>query len=195
MGTRIVGRLVLGLCCLAAAAPAMAQDAAAWQKAVEQAKDAYRLHDYDRCDQLLRTALEEARKFGADDPRVGVTLHDQANLAAARGRDAEAEALYGQAVTLLEKARGPEHPQVAMARLGRADFLTARGRPAEAEPDYQRALHGLEQAVGPNHPIVATVLERYALMLRRTDRTAEAEKLEARARDIRAHQPPADSRR
>jgi tetratricopeptide (TPR) repeat protein len=189
---RIVGQLVLGVCCVASgAAPALAQDAALWQKCVEGAKAAYRQQDYDRCEQLLGTALAEARKFGADDAHVGVTLHNQANLAAARGKDAEAEPLYRQALAILEKARGAEHAQAALARLGLADFLAARGRYTEAEPDYQRTLTSLEQALGPHHPIVATVLDRYALLLRHADRTAEAEKAEARAREIRAHQPAA----
>jgi tetratricopeptide (TPR) repeat protein len=186
----IVGRLVLGVCCLTAgSAPVAAQDVAAWQKGVEAAKVAYKQRDYARCDQLLQAALQEAQKFGADDARVGVTLHNQANLAAARGQDAEAEPLYQRALAVLEKALGANHTQAALARLGLADFLTARGRYAEAEPHYQRALARLEQVVGPNHAIVATVLERYALLLRHTDRAADADKLEARARDIRARPP------
>jgi tetratricopeptide (TPR) repeat protein len=188
--------LVVCVCGLAlGAAPGRAQDAALWQQSVEAAKAAYRQKDYARSEQLLQTALAEARKFGAEDPRVAVTLHNQANLAAAQGKDREAEPLYRQALALLEKVRGPDHPQVTMVRLGLADLLAAQGNYAEAETGYQRALSGFEQTVGPNHPIVATVLERYALMLRRAGRDPDAEKVEARAREVRAHPPAAGSRR
>ena len=51
---------------------------------------------------------------------------------------------------------------------------------------YQRALAIREKALGPEHPDVALSLENYAELLRKTDRNAEAEKLEERARAIRA---------
>jgi tetratricopeptide (TPR) repeat protein len=183
------GLLLSGVFCLVlGAAPAAAQDAAVWQKYVEDAKAAYQQKDYGRSEQLLGAALLEAAKFGPDDPRVAVTLHNQANLAAAQGKAAAAEPLYRRALALLQKARGDDHPQVAMARLGLADFLTGQGRTADAEPEYRRALECLEQALGAAHPIVASALDRYAAMLRRAERPAEAEPLEARARAIRARQ-------
>jgi tetratricopeptide (TPR) repeat protein len=186
---RIAGYLLGGVLCLVlSAAPAAAQDAAVWQKYVEGAKAAYQQKDYARSEQLLGAALREAAKFGPDDPRVAVTLHNQANLEAARGKAAAAEPLYRRALEILQKARGDDHPQVAMARLGLADFLTSQGRTADAEPEYRRALESLEQALGPAHPIIASVLDRYAAMLRRAGRAAEAEPLEARARAIRARQ-------
>lgn len=180
-----IAGLWVGVCCLAlCSAPARAQDASAWQKYVEEAKAAYRHKDYGRCEQLLRAALQEAEKFGPDDPRVAVTLHNQANLAAVQNKAAEAEPLYRRSLALLEKVRGPDHPQTAVARLGLADFLAGRRHDDQAEPEYQHTLSSLEQTLGPAHPIVATVLERYALLLRRTGRAADADRLEARARDI-----------
>ncbi len=43
-----------------------------------------------------------------------------------------------------------------------------------------------EKALGPEHPDLATSLENYAALLRQTARTDEAERLEARAKTIRA---------
>jgi hypothetical protein len=43
-----------------------------------------------------------------------------------------------------------------------------------------------ERALGPEHPDVATMLENYALLLGKMDRGTEAEKMEARAKAIRA---------
>ncbi len=62
----------------------------------------------------------------------------------------------------------------------------AQGRYAEAEPLFQRALAIDEKALGPEHPDVAASLENYAALLRQTARADEAERMEARAKAIRA---------
>ncbi len=62
----------------------------------------------------------------------------------------------------------------------------AQGRYAEAEPLFQRALAIDEKALGPEHPDVAQSLENYAALLRQTARADEAERMEARAKAIRA---------
>ncbi len=67
-----------------------------------------------------------------------------------------------------------------------AVLYQAQGRYAEAEPLYQRALATVEKALGPEHPHVATSLENYAALLRQTARADEAERMEARAKAIRA---------
>ncbi len=173
----------LGLALRPSAAPA--QDAAAWQKYVEEAKQAHRKKDDARSERLLREALHEAEKFGPEDYRVALTLHNLANLAAAHQQYAAAEAQYRRALGILEKVRGPAHSQVGVVTLGLADLYAAQGKPVEAEGAYQRDLMIFEKALGPDHPIVGTVLERYAALLRRTNRPGEAGPLEARARAIR----------
>jgi tetratricopeptide (TPR) repeat protein len=186
MVTRGTGCLLLVLCGLAlrpSAAPA--QDAVAWQKYVEAAKQAHRNKDDIRSEQLLREALHEAEKFGPEDYRVALTLHNLANLAAAHQQYAAAEAQYVRALGILEKVRGPEHSQVGVVTLGLADLYAAQGKAVEAEGAYQRDMMIFEKVLGPDHPIVATVLERYAALLRRTNRPSEAGPLEARARAIR----------
>ncbi len=62
----------------------------------------------------------------------------------------------------------------------------AQGHYAEAEPLYKRSLVIGEKALGPEHPHVATSLENYAALLRGTARADEAERMEARAKAIRA---------
>jgi hypothetical protein len=56
----------------------------------------------------------------------------------------------------------------------------------QAELLYKRSLAIHEKALGPEHPNVATSLENYAALLRETGRTCEANKVEARAKAIRA---------
>ncbi len=61
-----------------------------------------------------------------------------------------------------------------------------QGNYAQAEPLYQRALAIREKALGAEHPNIAPGLENYAALLRDMGRDAEAEKMEARAKGIRA---------
>ncbi len=65
-------------------------------------------------------------------------------------------------------------------------FRLAEGRNSEAEPLYARALTIREKTLGPEHPDLATSLENYAALLRETERADEAERMEARAKAIRA---------
>ncbi len=58
--------------------------------------------------------------------------------------------------------------------------------PAQAEPLYQRALVIFEKAGARGLLGVATSLENYAALLRETARADEAEKMETRAKEIRA---------
>ncbi len=67
-----------------------------------------------------------------------------------------------------------------------AGLYEAQGHYAQAEPLYQRALAIVEKALGPEHPDVAQSLENYAALLRQTARADEAERMEARAKAIRA---------
>ncbi len=67
-----------------------------------------------------------------------------------------------------------------------AGLYKTQGHYAEAEPLYQRALAIVEKALGPEHPHVATSLENYSALLRQTARADEAERMEARAKAIRA---------
>ncbi len=67
-----------------------------------------------------------------------------------------------------------------------AGLYQAQGRYAEAEPLFQRSLAIREKALGPEHPHVAQSLENYAALLRQTARADEAERMEARAKVIRA---------
>ena len=60
-----------------------------------------------------------------------------------------------------------------------------RRRPL-AEPLCRRALTILTKALGADHPNVALMLENYADLLRKMNREGEAEKMETRAKAIRA---------
>lgn len=62
----------------------------------------------------------------------------------------------------------------------------AEDRYSEAERLYARALAIREEALGSEHPELATSLENYAVLLRQTARADDADRMEARAKAIRA---------
>ena len=64
--------------------------------------------------------------------------------------------------------------------------LHGAGRYAEAIEVAERVLALLRRVLGEDHPDVALSLENYAGLLRKTGRSVEAERLEARAKAIRA---------
>ena len=78
------------------------------------------------------------------------------------------------------------NPSTAVLLNDLALLYEAQGHYAEPEPLYRRSLVIEEKALGPEHPDVATVLENYAALLRETARADEAEKMEVRAKAVRA---------
>jgi len=63
------------------------------------------------------------------------------------------------------------------------------GKYSEAEPLYKRVVAIREKNLGPEHPDVAQSLDAYAALLRQAGQKADAEKMEDRARKIRAKRP------
>jgi tetratricopeptide (TPR) repeat protein len=113
----------------------------------------------------------------------------------ARARYAEAEPFYRRALSIVERALGPDHAQAALPLGGLAALYNAEGRYREAEPLYRRTLAIQERAMGSDHPALAGLLDNYAVLLRRARRDAEALEIDGRARDIRAHHAIQNPRR
>jgi tetratricopeptide (TPR) repeat protein len=193
MTTRQTGCWSAVVACLILGAAAHAQDVNLWQKQAEEAKKAHQRGDQAQAEKLLQLSYQEAEKFGPDDPRFAVSLHNLANFYASQGKYSQAEPLSQRAVAILEKVRGAEHPQTAVARVGLADLYQVEGRYPEAEPLYLRSVTSLEKGLGKDHTMVALALERYALLLRKTQRATTADAIEARVKEIRSKQPNASA--
>ena len=69
---------------------------------------------------------------GPDHLQVANALEALAGVHAKQGDDASAEPLYRRALTIREKALGPEHPEVAELRADYAELLRRMGRHDEA---------------------------------------------------------------
>jgi CHAT domain-containing protein/Tfp pilus assembly protein PilF len=82
--------------------------------------------------------------------------------------------LLKRALSIREKAFGPDHPDVAQSLTNLASVNQAQGRYTDAEPLYKRSLAIREKALGPDHPDVATTLNNLAGLYKTQGRYAEA---------------------
>ncbi len=157
----------------------------AWRLANDRGCEALNQGRYAEAEDSLLTALEEAKNFEPEDPRLGISLDNLTNVYNAQGKYAEAERLYQRALAIVEKALGPEHLDVAVILNNLASVYYTQAKYAKAERLYQRALAIVEKALGPEHLNVAASLENYTTLLRDMNRETEAVQMEARAKAIR----------
>jgi tetratricopeptide (TPR) repeat protein len=116
---------------------------------------------------VLRPALAQGLNEATALTQQVIQLNNQ-------GRFSEAIPLARRALTIREKALGPDHPDVAISANNLALAYVAQGRYANAEPLYKRSLVIFEKAFSPNHANVATVLNNLAELYRDQSRYAVA---------------------
>ncbi len=138
--------LLVGLLCLTLWPVAASAQETRWETLMAEAVKAYQQADYVEAEKLLLAALQEAEKFGEQDPRFAISLNNLAELYRAQGNYAQAEPLYQRALAIREKALGPEHPHVAMVLENYAALLHKLNRDAEADKMEARA-----QAIRAKH--------------------------------------------
>ena len=90
------------------------------------------------------------------------------------------------ALSVREKAFGPEHRLVGSARYNLGVLYQFQNRLDEAEPHYRKAMEIQQNTLGAMHPLLADTLENYALLLMATGRMPDAMRLKRRADEIRA---------
>ncbi len=110
-----------------------------WETYVDAASEAYQQGNYAEAEKQLSAALQEAEKFGPEDPRLSATLNNLAWLYDDQGKYAEAEPLYKRSLAILEKALGQEHSNVATTLENYAGLLREMGREEEASSMEVRA--------------------------------------------------------
>jgi CHAT domain-containing protein len=97
------------------------------------------------------------------------------------GQYAQALPLYQRALTISEKAQGPEHPSTGNSLNNLALLYGSMGQYAQALPMYQRALAISEKAEGPEHPSTGTSLNNLAELYKSMGQYAQALPLFQRA--------------
>ncbi len=142
--------LPVGLLCLALPPAGCSNKETHWETLVADGETAFQAGRYAEAEKLCLAALKEAEVFGEQDPRLATSLNNLAVLYDAQGNYAQAEPFYQRAITIYEKALGPEHRDVAAAINNLAELYRARGQHTQAEPLYQRELAIFYKAVGPD---------------------------------------------
>lgn len=101
--------------------------------------------------------------------------HRFADVFAAEGKFAAAEAEYRAALKLRQELLGSDHADVALSRSALAAVLLDQGKFTEAETQERTALDDRLEALGPEHPIIAMGRNTLAEILSSQGRYEEAE--------------------
>lgn len=140
----------------------------------------------------LAIALVNATAFSlvmaadeGNDLARAIQLYQEVTKLTGQGQFQNAIPLALRALSIQEKALGPDHPSVAQGLTVVAALYFKLGRNAEAEPLYKRSLDILEKTSGPDDPAVATGLDSLAQVYVNQGRYAEGETLEKRELAIR----------
>lgn len=96
--------------------------------------------EFDEADRITLAELERVRAHDPDGDDCAQALIAAARVHQRRGRDAEAEQAFLEAVATYERLHDRPHPDLVIPLLNFAAFLHDRGRIAEAEPLYRRSL-------------------------------------------------------
>ena len=128
-------------------------------------------------------------RYGENQPAFVPAINVLAFLYESRGNYAKAEPLFKQALSIREKALGPDHLDVADSLDVLAGLYQSQKRYAEAEPLLKRALSIREEAFGRNDPRISDSLYALAGLYEAQGRTAEAGPLQSRAEAIRKKSP------
>ena len=105
--------VLVALACLALwpqHAPAQSEP---WERLKDAGAEAYQEGNYAEAERQYAAALKAAEGFGREDPRLAQSLNGLAEVYRAQGKYAESWSHHRRALTIREKARGPDHPAVA----------------------------------------------------------------------------------
>lgn len=104
-------------------------------------------------------------------------LNGLATLHAKQGKYEQAEALYQQALHILEHVLGSDHPDLISPLNNLAIFYTEQGNYEQAELSYRQVLQICKQALGANHPDMARPLHGLAILYTEQGKYEQAEPL------------------
>ena len=97
-----------------------------------------------------------------DSLQKAIELNQEVMRLYQQGRYAEAIPHAEKALTIYEKALGPEHPYTALSLNNLAELYGTMSAYDKAEPLYRRSLAIHEKALGPEHPSTALSLNNLA---------------------------------
>jgi len=179
---------------LLTAVPAAAQDPARVQSDVREGQRLMTAGRPAEAEPLFARAADDARTLWGDtSPDAGSLRLLHANAVEDQGRLTEAEALYRDALSMLERATEPGHPRRGWALNDLGLNLHKQGRHAEALEITTRAVDLRTATEGPDAPPTLTSLNNLASILRALGRFEESAALQRRVLAVRqATLPPDD---
>ncbi|HKQ84489.1 MAG TPA: protein kinase [Steroidobacteraceae bacterium] len=134
--------------------------------------------------ELLQRVLRARRSlYGEVNSDVADTLDVLAKLRTQQGKWQEAEQLFRQALSIQERALGPDHFLVGYQHNSLASFLLMRHEPTAAEQEARMALHIYAKALPADHQYVAFAEHVLGEALIAERRYREAEQILVAARD------------
>jgi serine/threonine protein kinase/tetratricopeptide (TPR) repeat protein len=134
---------------------------------------------FDRALDLHRRAL------GAENPKTLRTGSRLAGAAAAEGRYAQAEALYGQVLKIQRRVLGSEHPDTLSSMYGLACIYRERGQYLQAEALLGRILEVSRRVLGQEHPYTLDCMGLLAEVYYRQSKYTQAEVLGGQVLELR----------
>ncbi len=120
------------------------------------------------------SSADQPEQLGRVQNQIGLYHQSQADHVRALAR-------YESALTITEKALGPEHPDTARTLFNLASVYIDLGQPYDALPLERRALAITETALGPDHPDTAKALGNLGSTYRALGQPYDALRLEQRA--------------
>lgn len=152
--------------------------------------EAFARGDYAAAEKHYKGAVDLAKQNGPENSNFIFAAGDLARLYSVEKRDAEAETLFRQRLSIAEKLWINNPKSLIFVYDDLAIFYLLRDRYDDARPLYLKSLKLREQAFGVNAPEVAQGLELYAALLKAKHHEQEALEMEARARAIREKSAP-----
>jgi eukaryotic-like serine/threonine-protein kinase len=123
---------------------------------------------------LHQEALDRSvKRYGEDDLRTAIHLHNRASVAQETDDLELAESLFLRALEIRRQHLG-EHARTAVTLNNLGLVRDAQGRHAEAEPLFREAMDIRRRTLGEDHPEYAVSLNNVGLNLMRQDRYHDA---------------------
>ncbi len=110
---------------------------------------------------LWLAALDEAKDYRFDDPRLNLTLESLAEVYWKQLKYDKAEPLCKRLLQIWEKVLGPDHADVATAANNLAMLCERQGKHVEAAILYQQVLGINEKLLGANHPDLENIRQSW----------------------------------
>jgi serine/threonine protein kinase len=134
----------------------------------------YLQNDYGDATRWASAADAVLRRLGGHDLQRAWLLNNLANIELLKGRKEESLRFNEEALTLKQKAWGPDHPDVGISEGNVSIALEDMGRDQEALVHVDRSIEILSHGLGAEHPDVATQLSNRGEILNALGRYRDA---------------------